>query len=172
MEVVLEDRLRKFADVLPGALVALPSTGVARYGLRLVAHELNAPGGPGFVNFLALSTAPAFPLARLSVVDPRTRVVEIARAAVMPILDYAICLDAAAAAEPGDIEIWGHDTLLCAMVLHHEHLQRRVDLGSGHVATPDEVEERAKSTTPALVKSWRLLRGSGPIRDRETLYER
>lgn len=172
MDIVLEDRLRKFADVLPGALVALPASGAPRYGLRLVAHELSAPGAPGFVNFLALSTAPDFPLARLSVIDPRTRMVEIARAAVMPILDYAICLDPDARAETGDIEIWGQDMLLRAVVLRHEHLERRVDLSSGHVSALDEADERAGLAPPALVRAWSLLRGSGPLRERERLFER
>lgn len=172
MDVVLEDRLRRFADVLPGALVALPATGAARYGLRLVAHELNTPGAPGFVNFLALSSAPGFPLARLSVVDPRTRVVEIARAAVMPILDYGICLAATVEAQAGDIEIWGDDSLLLAVVQHHEHLERHVDLVSGHVVPSDALGQRAEAVAPALVKSWRLLRGAGTLREREILFAR
>ena len=169
MDVILEDRLRKFADVLPGTFVALPSSGPPRYGLRLVAHELGSPGAPGFVNFLALSEAPDFPCGRMSVVDPRTRVVEIARAAIVPSLDYGVCLDPNAQAEAGDIEIWGHEALFLAVVLGHEHLARRVDLSSGHAEALDDLDDRARHAPPALVKSWSLLRCSGPLPEREAL---
>ena len=174
MDVVLEDRLRKFADVLPGTFVALPSAGPPRYGLRLVAHELGAPGvpelgAPGFVTFHSLSDAPGFPCARMSLVDPRTRVVEVARVALVPHLDYGVCFDPGVEAEAGDIEIWGHEALFLAVVLGHEHLARRIDLSSGHAEALDDLDDRARHEPPALVKSWSLLRGTGPLRERDAL---
>lgn len=173
MEIVLEDRLKTFAEVHPGTLLALASAGAPRYGLRLIAHELNAPGGPGFVNFLALSDAGDFALGRLSFVDPRTPVVEIAGAAIMPILDYAVRLDPFARADIGDIEIRGPDIFFLAVVGGHEHLERHVDLRSGHVAILGAEQHGDHSAAnPALVKRWALLRTGGAARERECLYQR
>ena len=105
----------------------------------------------------------------MSLVDPRTRVVEVARVALVPHLDYGVCFDPGVEAEAGDIEIWGHEALFLAVVLGHEHLARRIDLSSGHAEALDDLDDRARHEPPALVKSWSLLRGTGPLRERDAL---
>lgn len=171
MDVLFEDRLRNFADVLPGVLVRLPSSDAPRFGLRLVAHELGSPGAPGFVNFLALSTASDFAPGQLRFVEPRTRVVEIPRAAVVPILDSGVCLDPAALAMTGDIEIAGPEVAMRAAVFRHDALLCRVDLHSGQV-TPLAGEDGG--ALPAVVRQWSLRRGTVAVSGtgRECLFER